>query len=70
MERYILYAYAQGRLYSGRVNHRAYPAQPAVVSHLEENMIAAAGIARPDEPPLAHYASEVRVEVFPLQRLT
>ena len=34
-----------------------------------ENLVAAAGISRPDEPPLAHYASGVRVEVFPLQRL-
>ena len=31
-------------------------------------MVKAAGIARPDEAPLAHYAREVRVHVFPLCR--
>lgn len=69
VERYILYAYAPGRLYTGWVHHAPYPVQPADFADLEETMLAAAGIARPDAPPLAHYAREVRVRVYGLRRL-
>jgi uncharacterized protein YqjF (DUF2071 family) len=68
-ERYILYAYAKGRLYRGRVHHAPYPLQAATVSAWQENLIAAAGITRPDTPPMAHYAKEGRVEVFGLERV-
>ncbi len=67
-ERYILYADAGGRLFSGRVHHPPYPLQSAQVHDLDETLVAGAGIARPPgKPPLAHYASEVRVRVFPLR---
>ena len=65
-ERYILYAHARGRLFTGRVHHAPYPLQPARVLDLDETLIAANGIARPDSPPLAHYAREVRVRIYPL----
>jgi uncharacterized protein len=66
IERYILYAYARGRLYKGRVHHPAYPVQAAEVRSLQENMLEAGGIVRPDAPPQAHYAFGVSVEVFSL----
>ena len=66
VERYILYAYANGRLYSGRVHHRAYPLQTAQVETWDETMLAANSIHRPDTQPLVHYANEVRVLVYPL----
>jgi uncharacterized protein YqjF (DUF2071 family) len=66
-ERYILYAQARGTLYRGRVHHAPYPLQRANVTSLDESLLAAAGIVKPDEPPLAHYAREVSVEIFPLQ---
>jgi uncharacterized protein YqjF (DUF2071 family) len=66
-ERYILYAYADGRLLSGQVHHTPYPLQTATVHDLDENLLAAAGIARPDDPPIAHYASGVSVDIFPLR---
>jgi hypothetical protein len=68
VERYLLYAWSRGRLYRGQVHHAPYPLQRAEVSMLEEDMVQAAGIARPDEAPLAHYAREVRVHVYPLRR--
>ena len=68
-ERYILYASCGDRLYSGRVHHTPYPLQPARVEELEESLIAAAGIRRPETKPLAHYASEVRTQIFPLRRV-
>jgi hypothetical protein len=54
-------------LYRGRVHHAPYPLQRANVTSLDESLLAAAGIVKPDEPPLAHYAREVSVEIFPLQ---
>lgn len=66
VERYILYSYARGQLYSGRVYHRAYPLQTAEVESYDETMLAANAIHRPDAPPLVHYANEVRVLVYPL----
>lgn len=65
-ERYILYAYGGGRLWTGRVHHAPYPLQAATVRALDESLVAAAGIARPDDAPLAHYAAEARVHVYPL----
>jgi uncharacterized protein YqjF (DUF2071 family) len=67
LERYVLYAAGGGRLYRGRVHHAPYPAQGATVEGLEEDLIAAAGIRRPPGDPIAHYAAEVQVEVFPLR---
>ena len=66
-ERYFLYTKADSTLYSGQVYHTPYPLQKATVLSLDENLIRAAGIIRPETPPLAHYASGVRVEVFPLR---
>ena len=65
-ERYLLYVSDRGRLLSGHVHHVPYPLQRAEVDALEESLIAAAGIRRPDEAPLAHYAAGVRVHVFGL----
>lgn len=67
VERYILYSYSRGRLYSGRIHHLPYPLQRATVTALDETLIAAAGIPRPDGAPLAHFAREVRVHIFPLR---
>jgi uncharacterized protein YqjF (DUF2071 family) len=69
IERYVLYAADESRLYQARVHHEPYPVQAAAVEGLEEDLLAAAGIRRPASAPLAHYASEVDVEVFPLREL-
>ena len=52
-----------------RVHHQPYPIQRADVLDFEETMIWAAGIRRPESAPLRHYASEVGVKVYPLERL-
>jgi uncharacterized protein YqjF (DUF2071 family) len=65
-ERYILYAKTDGKLFRGRVHHRPYPLQPARVELAEESLFVAAGLERPPAEPLAHYASEVRVDIYPL----
>ncbi|HEV7502298.1 MAG TPA: DUF2071 domain-containing protein, partial [Vicinamibacteria bacterium] len=69
LERYVLYAADGDRLFRGRVHHAPYPMQAASFEGLEEDLLAAAGIRRPAPAPLAHYASAVQVEVFPLRAL-
>jgi hypothetical protein len=41
--------------------------ETAEVDTLDETLLAAAGIARPDDPPLVHHAAGVRTEVFGLE---
>jgi uncharacterized protein YqjF (DUF2071 family) len=69
-ERYLLYSASRGGgLFKGRVHHEPYPLQVAEVRSLEESMLAASKIDRPDASPLAHYARGVNVEVFGLERV-
>jgi uncharacterized protein len=69
VERYLLYAYRNRRLYRGQVHHTPYPLQTARLLHLEESLTSAAGITLPDEPPLVHYAAALQVRIFPLKRV-
>ncbi|MDP9193984.1 MAG: DUF2071 domain-containing protein [Acidobacteriota bacterium] len=70
VERYILYAEDDRRdLHRARVHHQPYPLQRAEVSTLRETLVWAAGIKRPEHPAYAHYASEVNVKVYPLERV-
>jgi hypothetical protein len=68
IERYFLYAARDRRLYRGQVHHAPYPVQPAELLALDETLLAAAGIMRPDEAPLVHFARGVDVEVFALRK--
>jgi uncharacterized protein YqjF (DUF2071 family) len=69
LERYVLYAAHDGRLYQARVHHAPYPMQEAAVEGLAEDLVAVAGLVRPPRDPLVHFASGVDVEVFGLTRL-
>ncbi len=70
MERYILYSQDEQReLYRARVHHQPYPVQRVDVLALEETLIWAAGIKRAEQPAYRHYASEVNVKVYPLERV-
>ncbi len=69
LERYVLYATdAAQTLYRARVHHQPYPVQRASVLACDESLTSAAGIHRGEGPPLSHYAREVNVSVFPLER--
>jgi len=70
VERYLLYSRdEQGALYRGQVHHQPYPLQSARIHLLDENLVHAAGIQRPDVRPLVHYSGGVNVEIFPLRRI-
>ncbi|MHB1560371.1 MAG: YqjF family protein [Isosphaeraceae bacterium] len=64
IERYLLYTLVDDRVYVGQVHHRPYPVQSAAVLSLDEALLRAAGIPRPDLRPLAHFASGVDVKVY------
>lgn len=69
IERYILYAHSENQLYRARVHHAPYPVQKAAVHKLEETILWAAGIQHKEKPDTLHYAREVKVEVFLLEKV-
>lgn len=69
VERYILYAEDEERqLYRARVHHQPYGLQEAEVRELEETVVWAAGVRRPEMLAFAHYVREVNVKVYPLEK--
>jgi hypothetical protein len=69
VERYSLYSYSRGQLWRGRVRHEPYQLQPVELLAWRESMVAAAGVRRPEDAPLACYAREVRTTVYGLERV-
>jgi len=69
LERYILYASdSSHHLHRARVHHQPYPMQRADLLECDETLVWASGIRRPQDSPLKHYAREVNVKVYPLER--
>ena len=66
VERYLLYSWDERRLRSARVSHRPYPLCPARILDLGETLTASIGdIVEPRAAPMAHYAEEVDVRIYP-----
>jgi len=71
IERYVLYAVDdEHTLHRARVHHQPYPIQRVNVLELDETLVWAAGIKRPESAPIRHYAGEVNVKVYPLEKVT
>jgi uncharacterized protein YqjF (DUF2071 family) len=69
VERYCLYTVdRRGRLCRGEIHHLPWPLQEAEAA-VELNTMAPAGVALPDDPPLAHFAAEVAAVIWPLERV-
>jgi uncharacterized protein YqjF (DUF2071 family) len=68
VERYVLFAYGSGRLYEGRVWHAPYKVCPGNCISVEEDMLKALQIERPDEPPHVLHSPGVDVDVYSLRR--
>ncbi|HHH11285.1 MAG TPA: DUF2071 domain-containing protein [Sorangium sp.] len=67
VERYLLFTERKpGVLQRGQVHHRPYPLQDVTVHTYEESMLAAAGLSRPEQVPIAHYSPGVDVDVYAL----
>jgi uncharacterized protein YqjF (DUF2071 family) len=70
IERYILFAYSNNTLYSGRVWHSPYQLTEVEVSDLEENVLCLDGFSSPSRPPDHRIMSSgVKVEIFGLEKL-
>lgn len=68
LERYLLYAYRKGTLFSGHVSHQPYPMREARVGNVDETLVQQARIQ--PRPFIHAIASEgVDVEVFALKRV-
>jgi len=69
VERYLLYAADRHhQLHRARVHHQPYPLQRAEVLELEETLVWAAGMKRPESVPLRHYAREVNAKIDPPEK--
>jgi uncharacterized protein len=68
-ERYYLYALtAGGSLLRGQVHHTPYPLRRARVLALDESLVGAAGIPRPEQRASELWSPGVDVEIFGLKR--
>ena len=72
VDRYLLFSDdARGDLLRGQVRHNPYPVRAAKVTHLEESLTDALGIPLGGrEPDHVAFSEGVKVEVFPLTKLS
>jgi hypothetical protein len=63
VERYALHVVRAGRVGTVRVDHEPYPLREVEVESVSEDLLAAAGVERPDAPPVAHFSDGVDVEI-------
>ncbi len=68
-ERYILYTQHDGELYQSRVHHGPWALQKSVLEDLSTNIFEADGLFKPNGEPLIHYAEEVSVDIWMLERV-
>jgi uncharacterized protein YqjF (DUF2071 family) len=61
--RFRLYSFVMGRLTYTAIDHAPWPLRSANVISLQQNLTAAAGLAQPSGPPLAHYSPSVYVRI-------
>jgi len=61
--RYRLYSSMFGRLIHANVAHKPYPLAHATVLHLEQTLLAAAGIPEPEGDPVVHFSPGVDVRI-------
>ena len=70
IERYILFAYSNNKLYSGRVWHSPYQLTDVEVSNLDENVLGLDGFSERSSPPDHKIMSAgVDVAIFGLEEL-
>jgi uncharacterized protein YqjF (DUF2071 family) len=70
IERYILFAYSNNKLYSGRVWHSPYQLTDVEVSSLDENVLGLDGFSKRSRTPDHRIMSAgVEVDIFGLEEL-
>lgn len=69
-ERYCLYTSHREQLYRCRIFHPPWPLRAAEVNAYRSTMVEALGLPTPQGDPLVHYADALKVDIFPLLRVT
>jgi len=67
-ERYYLFSEHKGSIYRCRIHHQQWPLQGATLSSFNSTMLEAAGLTNPTDTPLMHYAEEVNVDIWLLEK--
>jgi hypothetical protein len=69
-ERYCLYAVdAEQRIYRGEIHHAPWPLQPAAAEIALNTLTLPHHIELPEKQPLLHFAQELQVRVWALERV-
>jgi len=68
-ERYCLYTTHDKKLYRGRIYHQPWPLQTATLQSMSSTLIESMGMRAPEGIPLLHYAEELSVDIWGLERL-
>ena len=68
-ERYLLYAEHDDQLYRARIHHEPWPLQEAELKSWGSSMIEANRLRQPPGEPIVHYAEEIDVEIWYLEKV-
>jgi uncharacterized protein len=68
-ERYILYTENDDQLYRARIHHDPWPLQQAELIKWGSTMLEANRLAQPPNEPIVHYAEEIDVEIWYLEKV-
>lgn len=68
-ERYCLYTVRRRRVYRADIHHAPWPLQQAEADFHRNTMAAAAGILLSPTQPVLHFARELKVFIWPIQRV-
>jgi uncharacterized protein YqjF (DUF2071 family) len=68
-ERYMLYTEDQGQLYRARIYHDPWPLQQAELTKFGSSMLEANQLTQPKTQPIVHYAEEIEVEIWFLEKV-
>lgn len=70
IERYVLFAYSNNKLYSGRIWHYPYQLTDVAINYLDENLLYLAGFSKPARTPDHKIMSHgVAVDIFGLEEV-
>jgi uncharacterized protein YqjF (DUF2071 family) len=68
-ERYCLYSANTRKLYRARIYHQPWPLQSATLHSMSSTLIGSLALPTPEGKPLLHYAEEISVEIWGLDRV-
>lgn len=68
-ERYLLYSEHEDQLYRARIHHDPWPLQEAELTKWGSMMLEANRLTQPKNDPIVHYAEEIDVEIWYLEKV-